>query len=192
MSETRLIVGLGNPGKDYEYTRHNLGYLVVRCLAEKNHLSFRKSSLTNGLTAEGEIAGNGLCCLLPSAYMNNSGAAVKQAVLKMGLAYVCLLVVCDDFHLNFGQIRIRARGSDGGHNGLASVIEHLGTPAFARLRLGIGSPAKGQETAEYVLGPWTRQERKALNEFIDRAAECCVVWLRDGMPQAMDQFNGKP
>ncbi|HBO97295.1 MAG TPA: aminoacyl-tRNA hydrolase, partial [Candidatus Omnitrophica bacterium] len=144
MSQARLIVGLGNPGRDYEYTRHNLGFLVVEHLAQKNNLRFRKSSFTNGLTAEGKVAGNDLCCLLPSTYMNNSGAAVKQAVLNKGLDQTDILIVCDDFHLDFGEIRIRSKGGDGGHNGLTSAIEHLGTQAFARVRLGIGSPAKGR------------------------------------------------
>lgn len=191
MSQTRLIVGLGNPGRDYEYTRHNLGFLVVEHLAKKNNLRFRKSSFTSGLTAEGKVAGNDLCCLLPSTYMNNSGAAVKQAVLNKNLDHTDILIVCDDFHLDFGQVRIRSKGTDGGHNGLTSVIEHLGTQAFARLRLGIGVPVKGQESVEYVLGKWTAGEEKQLDEFIDRAADCCGVWLQQGIHKAMDQFNGR-
>ena len=191
MSQARLIVGLGNPSRDYEYTRHNLGFLVVEHLAQKNNLRFRKSSFTNGLTAEGKAAGNDLCCLLPSTYMNNSGAAVKQAVLDKNLDHTDILIVCDDFHLDFGQVRIRSKGTDGGHNGLTSVIEHLGTQAFARLRLGIGGPVKGQESVEYVLGKWTAGEEKQLDEFIDRATDCCGVWLQEGIDKAMDQFNGR-
>ncbi|OGX28641.1 MAG: aminoacyl-tRNA hydrolase [Omnitrophica WOR_2 bacterium RIFCSPHIGHO2_01_FULL_52_10] len=191
MSQARLIAGLGNPGRDYEYTRHNLGFLVVEHLAQKNNLRFRKSSFTNGLTAEGKVAGNDLCCLLPATYMNNSGAAVKQAVLNKNLDHTDILIVCDDFHLDFGQVRIRSKGTGGGHNGLTSVIEHLGTQAFARLRLGIGGPVKGQESVEYVLGKWTAGEEKQLDEFIDRATDCCGVWLQEGIDKAMDQFNGR-
>ncbi len=191
MSGSRLIVGLGNPGRDHEYTRHNLGFLVVEHLAQKNNLRFRKSSFTNGLTAEGKVAGNDLCCLLPSTYMNNSGLAVKQIVLNKNLDHTDILIVCDDFHLEFGQIRIRDKGSDGGHNGLTSVIEHLGTQDFARLRLGIGTPSKGQESVDYVLGKWTAGEEKQLDEFIDRATDCCGVWLQEGINKAMDQFNGR-
>jgi len=191
LSQARLIVGLGNPGRDYEYTRHNLGFLVVERLAQKNNLRFRKSSFTNGLTAEGKVAGNDLCCLLPSTYMNNSGAAVKQAVLNKGLDQADILIVCDDFHLDFGEIRIRSKGGDGGHNGLTSAIEHLGTQAFARVRLGIGSPAKGRESVDYVLGKWTAGEKKQLDEFIDRATDCCGVWVAEGIHKAMDQFNGR-
>jgi len=191
LSGSRLIVGLGNPGRDHEYTRHNLGFLVVEHLAQKNNLRFRKSSFTNGLTAEGKVAGNDLCCLLPSTYMNNSGLAVKQIVLNKNLDHTDILIVCDDFHLEFGQIRIRDKGSDGGHNGLTSVIEHLGTQDFARLRLGIGTPSKGQESVDYVLGKWTAGEEKQLDEFIDRATDCCGVWLQEGINKAMDQFNGR-
>lgn len=191
MSETRLIVGLGNPGKGYENTRHNLGFLVVEHLAKKNNLRFRKGSFTNGLVAEGKVAGNHLCCLLPSTYMNNSGMAVKQVVLNKNLDHADILVVCDDFHLEFGQVRVRNKGSDGGHNGLTSVIEHLGTQDFARLRLGIGTPLKGKESVDYVLGKWTAGEEKQLDEFIDRATDCCGVWLQEGIHKAMDQFNGR-
>jgi len=191
LSETRLIVGLGNPGKDYEYTRHNLGFLAVEHLAQKNNLRFRKSSFANGLTAEGKVAGIDLCCLLPATYMNNSGSAVKQAVLKKGLDHADILIVCDDFHLDFGDIRIRGKGSDGGHNGLTSVIEHLGTQDFARSRLGIGPLAKGQESVDYVLAKWTAAEKRQLDEFLGRAADCCGVWLAEGIHKAMDQFNGR-
>lgn len=191
MSQARLIVGLGNPGKGYEYTRHNLGFLVVEHLAQRNNLRFRKSSFTNGLTAEGKVRDKDLCCLLPATYMNNSGAAVKQVVLNKGLDHADILVVCDDFHLDFGQIRIRSKGTDGGHNGLTSVIEHLGTQAFARLRLGIGPPVKGREPVGHVLGKWTAAEEKQLAEFIDRATDCCGVWLQEGIHKTMDQFNGR-
>lgn len=193
MSETRLIIGLGNPGRDYEYTRHNLGFLVVEHLAQKNNLRFRKGSFANGLAAEGKVAGSDLFCFLPSTYMNNSGAAVKQAVSNKGLDHTDILIVCDDFHLDFGEIRIRSKGSDGGHNGLASVIEHLGTQNFPRLRLGIGTPhsAGGQETTDYVLGKFTKEEKGNLDQFIDRATDCCEIWLKEGMHKAMDQFNGK-
>ncbi|MBI5416165.1 MAG: aminoacyl-tRNA hydrolase, partial [Candidatus Omnitrophica bacterium] len=125
--QARLIVGLGNPGGDYEYTRHNLGFLVVRHLAQKNGLDFRRSSFANGLMAQDKKGSAALHCFLPMTYMNNSGSAVKQAVAKMGFDFAHLLIVCDDFSLGFGQIRLRGKGSDGGHNGLASVIEHLGT-----------------------------------------------------------------
>ena len=127
MSESRLIVGLGNPGGDYEYTRHNLGFLVVRRLAERFKLKLAPSSLTNGATAEGMFEDKAICLLMPLTFMNNSGVAVRQVMTKKNVLPENMLVVCDDFHLDFEQIRLRAKGSDGGHNGLSSIIQHLGT-----------------------------------------------------------------
>lgn len=189
MVESRLIVGLGNPGRDYEQTRHNLGFLVIRRLAERHNMRFRSGCLIKGLMAEGRIAGKTLYCLLPMTYMNNSGIAVKQFMAKKGLGSGDLLVVCDDLNLDLGQIRIRPGGSDGGHNGLNSVIQHVGTQKFARLRMGIGSPLKGEDAATYVLERFKRGETKNIGGFIDQAADCCGVWLEEGINKAMDQFN---
>ncbi|MCK5081518.1 MAG: aminoacyl-tRNA hydrolase, partial [Candidatus Omnitrophica bacterium] len=111
----RLIVGLGNPGKDYEWTRHNLGFLVVRRLAEKLKLKFALSSLTNGMAAEGIFEEDDICLLAPLTYMNNSGVAISRLMSKKDLSTEDILVVCDDFHLDFEQVRLRAKGSDGGH-----------------------------------------------------------------------------
>ncbi|MBI5415342.1 MAG: aminoacyl-tRNA hydrolase [Candidatus Omnitrophica bacterium] len=193
MSETRLIVGLGNPGGDYEYTRHNLGFIVVRRLAQKNGLDFRRSSFANGLMAQDKKKGAALHCFLPMTYMNNSGLAVKQAVARLDLDIDHILIVCDDFNLGFGRMRLRSKGSDGGHNGLASVIEHLGTRDIARLRLGIGAPrpAGGQQTVDYVLGEFMKEEKANLEQFVDQAAGCCELWLKEGTHKAMEQFNGR-
>lgn len=191
MSESRLIVGLGNPGKNYEYTRHNLGFLVVRRVAEGQGIRFQTSSFTNALMAQGHLDQKKFWCLLPLTYMNRSGMAVRQTVEKKALDLEDVLVVCDDLHLDFGQLRIRSRGSDGGHNGLNSVSQHLENQGFGRLRLGIGSPDRGADTAEYVLTEFGREERKKLDDFVERATECCLVWLKEGMSKAMDQFNNR-
>ena len=114
----RLIAGLGNPGKEYQYTRHNLGFLAVQCLAQKLNLKLVLSSFTNGLTAQGIVEGHQVCLLMPLTYMNNSGAAVGQVVTELGLSYENILVICDDFNLDFQRIRLRASGGDGGHNGI--------------------------------------------------------------------------
>ena len=184
-----MIVGLGNPGKDYEYTRHNLGFLVVENLAKHYQLKFSSSSLTKGLVTEGHIEGQPVLLLLPTTYVNHSGLAVKPIVQKKEISSSDLLIVCDDLAIDFGQIRLRAKGSDGGHNGLTSIIEHLGTQEFPRLRLGIGRPPAPQDTVDYVLGKFNKEERKELNHFINEATECCLVWLRDGTNKAMGQFN---
>lgn len=187
----RLIVGLGNPGKDYEYTRHNLGFLVVRQLAEKLNLKFASSSLTNGMTAEGVFEEDNICLLAPLTYMNNSGVAVSRIMSKKDLSPEDLLVVCDDFHLDFEQIRLRAKGTDGGHNGLSSIIQHLGTEQFARLRMGIGFPPGKKDSVDYVLEEFKRVEKNCLDSFVDEAVSCCLMWLREGINAAMDQHNRK-
>jgi len=189
LSKLRLIVGLGNPGRDYENTRHNLGFLVVRRLAETLKLNFALSSLTNGLTAEGAFEGEPICLLAPSTFMNNSGVAVRQVMAKKDISPDDILVICDDFHLDFGQIRLRTKGSDGGHNGLSSVIQHLKTEQFARLRLGIGQPANKGDTVDYVLEEFKKAEKCQIDAFIDEAESCCLAWLTKGAGAAMDQYN---
>jgi len=189
LSEIQLIVGLGNPGNDYEYTRHNLGFLVIRRLAEKLKVKFTLSSLTNGMTGEGTFEEKSICLLMPLTYMNNSGVAVQPIVSKKSLSLEDVLIICDDFNLDFGKIRIRPKGSDGGHNGLSSIIERLGTEQFPRLRLGIGQPADKSKTVDYVLEEFKKKEKSQLNAFTDEALSCCLTWQRDGVHNAMDQFN---
>jgi len=192
LSDLRLIGGLGNPGKDYEYTRHNLGFLVVRRLAEQLKLKFALSSLTNGLTAEGAFENKAVCLLMPLTYMNNSGVAVHQVMTKRKLSPEDLLIVCDDFNLDFKQIRLRGKGSDGGHNGLSSVIERLDSEQFARLRMGIGHPTGKKDTVDYVLEEFKKKEKECLDSFIDETTSCCLAWLREGIDAAMDQYNRRP
>jgi PTH1 family peptidyl-tRNA hydrolase len=189
LSKLRLIAGLGNPGKDYEYTRHNLGFLVVQRLAEKLKLKFALSSLTKAMAVEGTFEGNSICLLAPLTFMNNSGVAISRFMSKKDLLPEDILVVCDDFHLDFEQIRVRSKGSDGGHNGLSSVIQHLDTEQFARLRMGIGYPPGKKDTVDYVLEEFVKAERNRLDNFIDEAVSCCLVWLSEGINTAMDQHN---
>ncbi len=189
MPESRLIVGLGNPGGDYEYTRHNLGFLVVQRLAKKFALKFSPSSLTNGVTAEGVCEGLEICLLMPMTFMNHSGSAVRQVMSKKEFFPEQILVVCDDFNLDFEQIRLRAKGSDGGHNGLGSVIQNLDTEEFTRLRMGISQPPGKKDTVDYVLEEFTKKEKDQLDGFIGEAVSCCLMWLQEGVSVAMDQYN---
>ena len=189
MSELRIITGLGNPGLKYETTRHNLGFLVVRQLADNLKVNFQKSSLTSGWVAETTRKRQKICLLLPSTYMNNSGVAVRKLIVKKDVELKNFLVICDDFSLDFEQMRLRQKGSDGGHNGLYSIIDKLNENSFARLRLGIGSPPKGQDPADFVLEKFTNKEKQCLKNFIDEAAECCLVWLDNGINRAMELFN---
>ncbi len=190
----KLIVGLGNPGREYEWTRHNLGSLVLTHLAKEYHLKFFKSPTIHGLSAEGKIHNHDVMLLMPLTYMNHSGVAVRQASEQKGISSDDILVVCDDFHIDFGQMRLRSKGSDGGHNGLASIIEQLKTKNddtvdFARLRLGIGSPPRKEEAVDFVLGEFNQKEKEALHDFVKKTAQCCIVWLSEGTGKAMSQFN---
>lgn len=189
MSELRLIVGLGNPGKKYEWTRHNLGFVAVTQLVKQYNLKIRPGSLCKGNIAEGEILGQKCCLLLPMTHMNNSGVAIKRIIEKQEIAINDVLIVCDDFNLDFGQLRIRSGGSDGGHNGLSSAIYHLQSSDFARLRVGIGSPKGGKDPVDFVLEEFTRKERKQLDALIPEVVDCCLAWLRQDMEKVMCQFN---
>jgi len=186
---SRLIVGLGNPGKDYEYTRHNLGFLVARHLAKRYKLEFVKDPALGGSMAHGQIEKQNFFLLLPLTYVNNSGRVVKKVVKTKHIALEDLLVVCDDLNLSFGQLRLRESGSDGGHNGLSSIIEGLATNKFARLRLGIGQPKRKEETVDFVLSEFDKEEKNGLEDFVEEAAGCCMAWLTKGTAKAMGQFN---
>lgn len=186
---SRLIVGLGNPGRDYEYTRHNFGFLAVTQLAKESGLKFSKSTALKSFVAEGVIEGCKTHLLLPQTYMNNSGVAVKEAVRRKNTGIENILVVCDDLNLDFGQLRLRPNGSDGGNNGLTSVIACLASQEFARLRLGIGRPQTKEETVDFVLSPFNKEEKKELPGLLEEAVRCCILWLSEGTAKAMNQFN---
>jgi len=191
LSKTQLIVGLGNPGKEYEYTRHNLGFMVVRHLAKELNWEFQTSRGTKGLIAKGEIEGSEVYLLLPLTFMNHSGLAVKPLIEKKNLTLENLLVICDDLNLNFGQLRLRSTGSDGGHNGLSSIIECLNTNNFSRLRMGIGQPSSKEPAVDYVLGKFNTSEKKSLEAFVSEASDCCLIWLKEGINKAMQLYNKK-
>lgn len=185
MSEKHLIVGLGNPGPRYGETRHNVGFKVVERLAEKLNLNFRAGK-GEYLIASGTVE---VLLLKPLTYMNNSGLAVRHAADYFDIALARVLIVFDDYQLPLGKLRLRASGSDGGHNGMASVIQHLGTPDVARLRLGIGAEFGKGEMANYVLATFSRAEQKLLPEIYDRAVAAASSFMADGMQTAMNKFN---
>ena len=191
MEELRLIIGLGNPGRRYTFTRHNIGFLVLHHIVKKYGVRFRTCLFPKGISAEGSIENHTYGLFLPQTFMNNSGRAVKKFVERKSIPYKNILVVCDDFNLDFGQLRIRARGSDGGHNGLHSIVFHLGIEDFSRLRVGIGCAPNGQAASDYVLEEFSNTEKKELGTIIQNAAECCVTWLLNDTYVAMNQFNKK-
>ena len=168
----KLICGLGNPGLRYRNTRHNAGFMAVDRFAYFNK----------------DKGGGAFVLLKPGVFMNNSGLAVKKALDKIGAAAADLIVVCDDVNLELGAIRIRARGSAGGHRGLQSIIDKLGTEGFNRLRMGIGA-GRAKPLKDYVLSVFRSSEKKLLKETVDRAAEALGVWLYEGTDAAMNKFN---
>jgi len=185
----RLIVGLGNPGAQYTWTRHNLGFLVLEALCAQVKVSLRSSASNHGMLAKGLIKNTECSLLMPMTFMNNSGAAVKRLADRTGILPENILIVCDDLSLPFGKLRLRPSGSAGGHNGLKSIIEDLGSGQFSRLRMGIDSPGNKSGTIDYVLSNFTPAEKKALPDFINHALDCVTCWVTEGAEMAMNRFN---
>lgn len=183
-----LMVGLGNPGSHYARTRHNIGFMVADSLLRELALpSWEREKLAK--LTRGSFGENDICIIKPRTYMNLSGKAVKHYMEKLKIPIGDLLVVLDDMALPFGKIRFRSRGSDGGHNGLASIIECVGTSDFSRLRVGIGSPPEYMEGADYVLSDFTGEEKKALDEILGRAVGGVKMFFENGIAESMNRFN---
>lgn len=188
-SATRLIVGLGNPGKEYEQTRHNIGFQVVDLFARLNHLPpGRKSG--RAVVSEGNLDGARVYTLKPHTYMNLSGEAVAAFLRNKPIELGGIIVVTDDINLPPGKLRLRASGSDGGHNGLKSIIAHLHSREFSRLRVGVGAPSDPERQVDFVLGRFSRAEAKIMEEAAERAVAALETWLREGIEAAMNRFNG--
>lgn len=185
----KLIVGLGNPGQEYVATRHNVGFRCLQYLARKHSLSFSRREC-RARVAPGEIASRPVLLVRPSTYMNLSGTAVACLVRKHRLPLSDILIIYDDMDLPPGEIRLRPKGSAGGHHGMESIITGLGGQDFPRLRIGIGPPAG--DPIGYVLGPFTEGEREVVAGAILRAAEAVECLLREGIEAAMNSYNRAP
>lgn len=183
-----MIVGLGNPGNKYLETRHNVGFKVVENLARKRNLKFEKVS-KNYAVAKGEAENSAFSLLLPLTYMNLSGLAVNEFHSNFDFDFQNMLVVCDDINLPLGKIRLRAKGSHGGHNGLLSIINEIKTTDFPRLRIGIGNNFDKDKQAEYVLSPFTDEEKSVINLSIENAVEICDYFLVGGLKIALEYFS---
>lgn len=173
----KLIVGLGNPGKSYELTRHNVGFEVVKALAKKKGWSFHRDAKIEGEIAQGSVGEQKWFLLLPETYMNSSGEAVRRCVEYFKVPLEEILVVCDDIALPFGTLRLREKGSAGGHNGLRSIEEHLGSQHYARLRIGVGDRMEG-DLADHVLGKFLAEEQEKLPTLIADASASVEKWAR--------------
>ncbi len=181
------IVGLGNPGKKYELTRHNIGFIIIDKFAEKNKLHFEKKE--NYQFVEGSIGSSTFFLVKPTTYMNMCGLAVEKFVVENNILLENLLIVVDDINLQLGKIRLRKSGGDGGHNGLKSIIYHLKNSQFPRLRFGIGSNFEKGDMAEYVLSNFTNDEFNTINGSINFSLELIEKFIQGGYKLMSDYFS---
>jgi PTH1 family peptidyl-tRNA hydrolase len=184
----KLIVGLGNPGDLYKDSRHNIGFSIVKALSRAHKTPFKKDRNTFSLSAKAKINNEQVILALPVTFVNLSGLAVSALLKKYRVGLEGLLVVSDDLDIEFGRLKLRPAGSSGGHQGLQSLIDTLGSQKFARLRIGLGRP-KDRDTAEYVLSHFTKKEKERLKQVIAKACLCCRFWLREGISKSMNIFN---
>jgi PTH1 family peptidyl-tRNA hydrolase len=185
-----LIVGLGNPGREYRLNRHNVGFMALDRLVERRKLMGFTKRQGQALITSGHVAGASVILAKPQTYMNLSGEAVGALVRFYDLPLERLLVCYDDIDLPVGALRLRPEGSSGGHNGMKSIIQRLGTPAFPRLRIGIGRPPGRRAAASHVLQDLRGDELEFVNAVLDRAAEAIETFIQDGIVTAMNRFNG--
>jgi PTH1 family peptidyl-tRNA hydrolase len=191
-----LIVGLGNPGPEYAFTYHNLGFLVADRVAARNAVRVNRREC-GALVGRGVVAGRPALIAKPMTFMNRSGTAVSRLAEKYGAGPDRLVVIFDELALAWGALRVRAKGSAGGHHGVEDVIQSLGTNEFARVRLGIGPGHPVSDGAAFVLAPMRRAQRKELDELLDRAAQAVESVIAEGVEMSMTRFNrrapgGKP
>jgi peptidyl-tRNA hydrolase, PTH1 family len=188
-SNTRLIVGLGNPGREYAQTRHNAGFMVVDALARKWSVPESRKRFKSEL-AEVRRGDTRIVLQMPQTFMNASGVALREAVNWYKVSPENILIVVDDLDQPFGQLRIRARGSAGGHNGLSSIFQQLGTTEISRLRIGIGRSRAA--TISHVLSKFSQEERAQMDDVIANAVDAVELWLEKGVTEAMNAVNGQP
>lgn len=188
---TYLIVGLGNPGKEYQGTRHNIGFAALEKLAAKHGFEFRKKAAFKGSLAEGQIGEAPVILLMPLTFMNESGQSVRLVADYRQVDLSRIIIVTDDVDLPLGQLRVRINSSAGSHNGLKSVEAHLQTDRYARLRIGVGDREEG-DLADHVLSPFTKMEEKLIPDVLERVVRALEIWLEKGITSAMDYANRKP
>jgi PTH1 family peptidyl-tRNA hydrolase len=186
----KLIIGLGNPGRKYAGNRHNVGFQCLDRLAEAWGLSFSRQK-HKALLTQGEIAGLKVILAKPQTFMNLSGEAVERLAWFYKVSPKDILVIYDDLDLPVGKIRLRPEGGSGGHKGMKSIIEHLGTNGFCRLRVGIGRPPHG-DPVDYVLGDFAPAERIAMDRACERVVSAVELWLAEGIVVAMNKYNLNP
>ena len=186
----RLVIGLGNPGPKYRYTRHNVGFMVIHRWARA--LGVRLLSRRfEGRSCSAGFQGNEVFLLCPQSFMNLSGKSVKACAETMGVKTENLLVVHDDLDLPLGRVKAAKKGGAGGHKGIQSLLDHLGTREFSRVRIGIGRPKLGEPIHEFVLNPFYREDRAAVEAMLQKAVRACELFVAEGIETAMNQINGQ-
>lgn len=184
----KIIVGLGNPGSSYKDTRHNVGFMVIDWLARDRGIAINQRGF-HSKRGEGKIGAESVLLVEPQTYMNLSGNAVREIARFYKVPLTDLLIICDDLNLPTGKLRLRPKGSAGGHNGITSIIRNLGTEDFPRLRLGIDLPPGDMAAEAYVLKRFSKQERETIEDAVIRAAECVLTWVYHGIDEAMNRYN---
>ncbi|WHY94825.1 aminoacyl-tRNA hydrolase [Neobacillus cucumis] len=184
----KIMVGLGNPGKQYEHTRHNVGFDVIDELSRRFNIPLDQSKL-KGLYGIGFYKGEKVLLLKPLTYMNLSGESIRAVMDYYDIDLEDLLVIYDDLDLPVGKIRLRQKGSAGGHNGIKSTVSHLGTQQFNRIRIGIDRPQNGMSVPDYVLGKFHKEEQSQVQDVIQKSADACEAWLERPFIQVMNDFN---
>jgi len=186
--EAKFVVGLGNPGRRYRGTRHNVGYMVLRELRRRWSFGRGKSKF-RGRCWAGSVAGRPVTLLAPKTYMNRSGLAVAEMMGFYKAAPAAVLIVLDDMALGLGRLRLRGRGSAGGHKGLTDILQAVGADQLPRLRVGIGAPPEGADATAYVLGRFRKNESAVMKEAIARAADAVEAWVTKGLSYSMNRHN---
>jgi len=186
----KLIVGLGNPGIEYAETRHNIGFMVASCLADRAGIALKRKGY-QGLYGVGRIVGEEVTILLPQTFMNRSGASVAPACQSLGVELGDLIVVHDEIDLAFGSLRVKAGGGHGGHNGLRSIGADLGETGYKRLRMGVGRPPAGGDVSAHVLSRFNAAERALLGKYVETATEALEDLVRNGAQHAMSRYNNR-
>lgn len=185
-----LIVGLGNPGVEYAATRHNIGFDMITYLSDKYNIPVN-SREGKALVGKGILAGEKVMLAQPQTYMNLSGESVRALMDYYKIEIEDLLVIYDDISLDVGQIRMRGKGSAGGHNGIKSIIQHTGTQEFARIKIGVGQKPEGGDLVKHVLGRFSREEDGMFRDVFALAEEGLLAWLQEDMKSAMNKVNGR-
>ncbi|PNH20316.1 aminoacyl-tRNA hydrolase [Lachnospiraceae bacterium] len=183
-----IIAGLGNPGTEYEHTRHNAGFQAVDCLAERMNTELREKKFF-ALCGKTVFCGERVLLMKPQTYMNRSGESLRAAADFFRVEADHIIVISDDINLEEGQLRIRLKGSAGGHNGLKSVISQLGSQEFRRIRVGVGAKPENWDLADYVLGAFKGDDRERMEEAYRNAAEAACLMITDGEEKAMNRYN---